>query len=82
VTAVLDSVAAWVLTNDAARLYWIDLQYRTLGELSKTAGTGTPASTFPGALTLNPLQAFEELVIVDGCLYVTETQTGSIYSIY
>jgi hypothetical protein len=52
------------------------------GELSKTAGTGTLASTFPETLTLNPLQVFEELVLARGCLYVTETQTGRIYSIY
>ena len=81
-TSVLASTAAWVLSNDPARLYWIDLQHSMIGWLAKTAAAGTAAALLPGTLLLDPRSAFEELTLDGGFIYITETQTGSIYSVY
>lgn len=80
-TLVASDVYAWVLENDAENLYWLDLQRANPGGMAKSDG---PADwiNFPIGIEMDPLLAFEGLLIGPTGFYVSETQTGSIYRIY
>jgi len=78
---VADGPSAWVLMNDADNLYWLDLLYGSPGGMPKDAGPGDWI-LIPIQLEMDPLLAFEALLIDQTGFYVSETQTGSIYRIY
>jgi len=83
ITPVAIGIAPWMLLNDANDLYWLDLQFNTIGRISKAPGTPTSnAFMFPIELAMDPFIAFESLFIDESAIYVTETQTGSIHSIF
>ncbi len=77
---VANNAAAWVMTQYGSRLYWVDLVTDTVGSIDKSADGGSP-TFIPGGLLLEPSLAFEGLTVDSSGLYVTETQTGTIYRV-
>lgn len=87
-TSVAESVSAWVMVNFANRLYWLGLPPEIgfpseLGSIS-TSGDTTPSEwdRFPISVENDRFLAIEGLFVGSSGVYVSETQTGSIYSIY
>ena len=81
VSSPMTTRPAWVLANDASRLYWIDERYGMVGLMSKTGDIETAPTFIPGALQLD-WRALEGLFVDSSGLYVTETHTGNIYFVY
>jgi hypothetical protein len=80
ISLVSSSAAGWVMTNYGSRLYWVDLAVGTVAWSEKSA-TGELPNYIPGELWLEPLLAYEGINVDANGLYVTETQTGTIYGI-
>jgi hypothetical protein len=80
ISLVSSSAAGWVMTNYGSRLYWVDLAVGTVAWIGKSA-TGELPNYIPGELWLDPLLAYEGISVDASGLYVTETQTGTIYGI-
>ena len=82
ITIVADNAAALVLVNVLDKLYWIGFSFE-MGMISTSPGTSTFDWTlFPYGVAVDPFLAFEDLFIDSSGLYVSETQTGNIYTIY
>jgi hypothetical protein len=79
-SVVAYNAAAWVMTHYGSRLYWVDLAQDTVASIDKSADGGTPTFV-PGDLLLDRYLAFEAITVDASGLYVTETQTGTIYVI-
>jgi hypothetical protein len=77
---VASSAAGWVMTNYGSRLYWVDLAQDTVAWIDKSAAGGLPTYV-PGGLWLDPLLAYEGISVDASGVYVTETQTGTIYGV-
>lgn len=80
-TTVAFNAAGWVMTQFGSRLYWVDLLVDSVGWIDKSAEGGSPMFV-PGGLLLEPTLAFEGLTVNSSGLYVTETQTGTIYVVH
>jgi hypothetical protein len=74
------NAAGWVMTNYASRVYWVDLAQGTVAWIDKSANGGSPTFV-PGELWLDPYAAYEGITVNANGLYVTETQTGTIYGV-
>jgi hypothetical protein len=74
------NAAGWVMTNYASRVYWVDLVQGTVAWIDKSANGGSPTFV-PGELWLDPYAAYEGITVNANGLYVTETQTGTIYGV-
>lgn len=84
-STVATNVVAWVLSNDANHLYWLDPRpnFASIAWISKAVGTPTSAAIgIPILLSMDPFIATDALVADPSGLYFTETQTGSIYSMF
>jgi hypothetical protein len=68
------------MTNYGSRLYWVDLAQDTVAWIDKSAAGGLPTYV-PGGLWLDPLLAYEGISVDASGVYVTETQTGTIYGV-
>jgi hypothetical protein len=79
-TVVATNAAAWVMTNFGSRLSWIDLGRDTFGWIDKSAVNGL-GTCIPEELLIDRLSAAEGIAVDSSGLYVTETQTGTIYSV-
>ncbi len=80
-STVAENVFAMVLTSDADSLYWLDLQWGSVGTISRSAGS-TIASILPIDIYLDPFLALDDVLVTSEGLYVSESQTGSIYRLY
>jgi len=73
---------AWVLINDANRLYWISPS-GAIAQISKDASTPTSEWVgFPVGVAIDRALAIEGLFVDGNAIYVSETQSGNIYSIF
>ena len=79
-SVVAYNAAGWVMTNYGSRLYWVDLAQDTVAWIDKSANGGSPTFV-PGELWLDPFAAYEGITVDASGLYVTETQTGTIYGV-
>jgi hypothetical protein len=79
-SVVAYNAAGWVMTHHGSRLYWVDLAQNTVAWIEKSATGGLP-TYIPGELWLDRYAAFEGITVDANGLYVTETQTGTIYGV-
>lgn len=77
-SVVAYNAAGWVMTNYGSRLYWVDLTQDKVASIDKSASEGVPIFV-PGELLIDRYSAFEAITVDASGLYVTETQTGTIY---
>jgi hypothetical protein len=80
ITLVAGDAAGWVMTQFGPRLYWVDIAHDTVGWIDKSTVAGLP-SLIPGELLLDLYGVYEAITVDDSGLYVTETQTGTIYAV-
>jgi hypothetical protein len=78
---VADQATAWVLANNAANLYWLDLQQASIGGMSKTAGP-SDWLVLPLDIAMDPFLAIEALRATESGVYFSESQSGSIYQVF